>query len=115
MTAFRILLVAILIALGAYTAVTIANHGWNLLPVFFGDLAAMEWPGQFNADFMSFLLLSALWTAWRNNFSMLGLALALVAFFGGMMFLASYLLILSLRAKSISELLLGPTRVAAAR
>ena len=103
-----------LIALGAYTAVTIANHGWNLLPVFFGDLAAMEWAGQFNADFMSFLLLSALWTAWRNNFSMQGLVLAPVAFFGGMLFLAIYLLILGFRAKSISELVIGPMRAAAA-
>lgn len=113
MVALRIVLAALLIALGAYTAIVIANHGWNLLPVFFGDLGRMEWPGQFNADFMTFLTLSALWTAWRNAFSPLGLALAPVAFLGDMMFLASYLFILSLRTQSIAVLLLGPTRASA--
>ena len=34
-----------------YTSVTIAGHGWNLLPVFFGQMVAMGWPGQFNLDF----------------------------------------------------------------
>ena len=44
MLGFRILLVLMLLALTAYTGVVIANHGWNLLPVFFGDMAAMTWP-----------------------------------------------------------------------
>lgn len=98
------------LALGVYTVVVISNHGWDLLSVFFGDLATMTWPGQFNADFMGFLALSALWTAWRNAFSPLGLGLALVAFFGGIMFLAPYLLILSFRARTVTELLIGPAR-----
>lgn len=112
MAALRIVLVVLLVALGAYTAVVIANHGLGLLPVFFGDLGRMEWPGQFNADFMTFLTLSALWTAWRNAFSPLGLALAPLAFFGGMLFLATYLLILTFRVRSVDALLLGPSRVA---
>lgn len=37
-----------------------ASHAWNLFPVFFGDIAAMTWAGQFNADFTGFLLLSGL-------------------------------------------------------
>ena len=32
----------------------------------------MTWPGQFNFDFFGFLILSATWTAWRNQFSALG-------------------------------------------
>jgi len=92
MLLFRGLLILFFLLLAAYTAVVISNHGWNLLAVFFGDIKAMTWPGQFNLDFMGFLTLSALWTAWRHHFSPLGLALAIVAFFGGMGFLTICLL-----------------------
>jgi hypothetical protein len=107
MNVLRLVLAAHLAVLTVYSAMVIANHGMNLLPVFFGDMAAMAWPGQFNLDFLGFLILSALWTAWRNAFSGLGLLLAVVAFFGGMMFLSIYLLILSFNARSIPEILLG--------
>ena len=107
MALLRIVLVIHLAILTAYTAIVIGNHGWNLMPVFFGDMALMGWPGQFNLDFIGFLMLSALWTAWRNNFSPLGLALAVVAFFGGMMFLSIYVLILSLTARDIQDIVLG--------
>jgi hypothetical protein len=108
MAVLRMFLVAFAVALAAYTAIVISNHGWNLFPVFFGDILAMNWAGQFNFDFSGFLVLSALWTAWRNDFSPLGLVLAVVAFFGGMGFLAIYLLILSARANTIGELVAGP-------
>ena len=107
MALLRIVLVIHLAILTAYTAIVICNHGWNLMPVFFGDMALMGWPGQFNLDFIGFLMLSALWTAWRNSFSPLGLALAVVAFFGGMMFLSIYVLILSLTARDIQDIVLG--------
>ncbi len=107
MALLRIVLVIHLAILTAYTAIVIGNHGWNLMPVFFGDMALMGWPGQFNLDFIGFLMLSALWTAWRNSFSPLGLALAVVAFFGGMMFLSIYVLILSLTARDIQDIVLG--------
>lgn len=111
MIGFRILLVLILVVLTGYTAVVIANHGWNLLAVFFADMAAMEWPGQFNLDFMGFLTLAAVWTAWRHNFSPLGLMLGLVAFFGGMMFMTIYLLVISSTAKGdMKVVLLGAKR-----
>lgn len=107
MLTLRLVLIAHLAALTVYSTIVIANHGIDLLPVFFSDIAQMAWPGQFNLDFLGFLMLSALWTAWRNNFSAQGLLLAVLAFFGGMMFLSIYLLILSLSARSIPELLLG--------
>ncbi|ANP47193.1 hypothetical protein [Candidatus Viadribacter manganicus] len=114
MMLFRALLVVILVALSVYSAVVVANHGLNLLPVFFGDMAEMAWPGQFNFDFMGFLVLSAVWTAWRHQFSPLGLALAVVAFFGGMMFLTIYLLVVSYQVKGdIKALLLGQARALA--
>ncbi len=99
MILFRMLLILMLLVLALYTAQVIADHGWNLLPVFFGDIAKMAWPGQFNMDFTGFLILSALWTAWRHGCSPVGLLLAVPALFGGIMFLASYLLIVSFLVK----------------
>ena len=113
MTLFRLFLATCLVAIAAYTVVTVANHGFNLLPVFFGDMAEMGWPGQFNLDFMCFLALSALWVAWRHQFSASGLALAVVAFFGGMLFLSIYLLIQTGRVRGdMKVLLLGEGRAA---
>ena len=68
----------------------------------------MAWPGQFNFDFMTFLALSAYWTAWRNQFSAKGLGLAVLAFFGGMLFLSAYLFILSFIANgSLVHVMIG--------
>ena len=111
MTAFRILLVVLWTIIVVYTGVVIANHGWGLLEIFFGDMAAMGWPGQFNLDFLSLLTLSALWVAWRHQFSRGGLVLALLAFFGGGLFLTTYLFLVSATAKGdMREVLLGKTR-----
>lgn len=108
---FRGFLLLCFLAIIGYTSVTISRHGWDLLPIFFGDMAAMTWPGQFNFDFFAFLLLSGLWTAWRNHFRPAGLGLAIMAVFGGMLFLSAYLLILSVRASGgIAEILVGPDR-----
>ena len=108
MTGFRLLLAALWLALSIYTGVVIAEHGLSLLPIFFGDIGKVQWPGQFNLDFLCFLALSALWTAWRNDYSPLGLLLALVAFFGGAGFLLPYLFLLSLQTRGdMAALLLG--------
>jgi hypothetical protein len=111
MNRFRIYLVLVLLTLGGYTLAVGSRHGWNLLPLFFGDIAALTWAGQFNMDFLSFLLLSGLWVAWRHHFSAAGLALGLVAVFGGMLFLATYLLVAMAHARgNIQQLLLGRQR-----
>ena len=111
MLGFRLSLLACLLSILIYTGITIAEHGWNLLSVFFGDMAAMGWPGQFNFDFFTFLLLSGLWTAWRNDFAVGGCLLGLVAIFGGMLFLSIYLLALSYRHKGdMGEIMLGTNR-----
>ena len=106
MNGLRVLLVVIFVALVAYTVVVVANHGMGLLPVFFGDMAKLAWPGQFNLDFMFMLALSALWVAWRHRFSGPGLALSVCAFFGGALFLSVYLFVLSLRAGGDGRVLL---------
>ena len=97
MTAFRLYLAALLAVLVAYTLAVMATHGANLLPVFFGDIARLAWPGQFNLDFMMMLSLSALWTAWRGGFAPGALGLAVLAFLGGALFLTIFLLTLSVR------------------
>jgi hypothetical protein len=112
-TAFRVLLVVLLATLMAYTAVVIGRHGMGLLEVFFGDMAAMGWPGQFNLDFLSLLTLSGLWVAWRHRYSATGLVLGLLALFGGGMFLTAYLLVVSVQARGdMREMLLGKARAA---
>lgn len=99
MTAFRVLLVVLCLTLAGYTALVIHRHGMGLLPVFFEDIGKAAWPGQFNLDFLCFLTLSALWTAWRNSFSAGGGLLAILAFFGGAGFLLPYLFILTLQSR----------------
>ena len=111
MTLFRCFLAALLAVIAAYTGVVVAQHGLNLLPVFFGDIGAMDWPGQFNLDFLGMLMLSALWTAWRNEFTPKGLLLGLLALLFGAPFLAIYLLVLSVQTQgNIEEMLLGKAR-----
>ena len=88
MKAFRFLLVIFIIGISTITGLVGVKHGWNLLPIFFGDIASLTWPGQFNADFLCFLILSGLWLAWRHHFSPGGLLLGCLGFFGGIMLLA---------------------------
>jgi len=114
MGAFRIYLAIVFACLGTATMIVGLNHGWNLLPIFFGDIAAMTWPGQFNCDFTSFLALSGLWLAWRHQFSPVGLVLGVLGVFGGMMVLAPYLFFASLKANGdVKVLLLGKDRATA--
>lgn len=111
MNAFRALLLVLWLTIAVYTAMVIESHGMNLLAIFFGDMAAMAWPGQFNLDFMCMLILSGLWVSWRHQFSAPGLGLGLIAVFGGAAFLTLYLLITSYQAKGdVKELLLGRAR-----
>ena len=114
MNGFRVLLVIMLLTVVAYTIVVVANHGLGLYPVFFGDIARMGWPGQFNLDFLGFLTLSGFWLAWRHHFSAAGLALGVLGLTGGIPVLTTYLLIASFQAEGdVKVLLLGRTRAAA--
>jgi len=114
MTLLRLFAFVFLIILVVYTGIVMVNHGANLIPIFFGDMAAMTWPGQFNLDFFGFLILSAMWIGWRHNYSAIGWALIPLALFGGMLFLTIYLLIQSFRMKGdLKSLLIGEQRAAA--
>ncbi len=116
MLPFRVLLAAILIVIVVYTVFVVAEHGFNLVPVFFGDIARMGWPGQFNLDFLGMLMLSGLYLAWRHHFTAPGLALGLLGLVGGAPVLTAYLLVASLQARGdVAVLLLGPERAQALR
>ena len=91
---FRALLILMLVVIAAYTIPVMANHGVNLIPRFFGPMLEMTWQGQFNLDFLMFLTLSGLWTAWRGGFSGAAIGIGALAVFFGIGFLTIYLLIL---------------------
>jgi len=114
MILFRVFLAFVFVTLAGYTGVVISSHGIDLLPVFFGDMAKLAWPGQFNLDFLCLLTLSGLWVAHRHRFRATGLLLGVCAFFGGALFLSLYLLVESFRVEgSVAALLLGEHREAA--
>ena len=111
MSQLRFILATIFLVVVGYTIPVIANHGMGLIPIFFGDIAKMEWPGQFNLDFLGFLTLSGLWIAWRNDFSSKGLVLGVLGLFLGAPFLSAYLLYESRSCgEDFSLLFLGPSR-----
>jgi len=113
MRAFRTLLILMIAALLAYTGIVGVHHGWNLFPIFFGDIVAMTWSGQFNLDFTCLLMFTGLWLAWRHHFTPGGIALGLLGFVGGTSVLAPYLLLASYRANGdMKVLLLGKERAA---
>ena len=68
MNLFRALLVVMILTLLGYTGLVLMERGADLFSVFFGDVAAVTWAGQFDLDFSCFLLLSGLWLAWRHHF-----------------------------------------------
>ncbi|MBF2055391.1 MAG: hypothetical protein IGS03_18230 [Candidatus Sericytochromatia bacterium] len=107
MRVFQILVGLMLTTVTVYTGLTIAGHGWNFLPVIFSDLFQLNWTGQFYLDFICYLMLSGLWVAWRHQFSLQGILLGLSAACGGLLFLAPYLMIVSLQEKSFKNILVG--------
>lgn len=112
MSFLRVLSIILFVLLAIYTVVVITNHGANLVPVYFADLFSLAWTGQFVLDFTSYLLLSALWVAWRHEFSPSGIALGVAAGVGGMLVFAIYLIIAIGNARGdMTVLLMGRERV----
>ena len=111
MTALRTIAITFLGIITIYTIVAISNDGFDLITPFVGDILSFGWSGQFNLDFMMYLILSALWIAWRHEFSSAGITLAALASVGGMLFFAVYLLVQIGRADGdMAALLLGRRR-----
>lgn len=111
MTFLRTLCIALFAILAIYTITVIFNHGANLVPVFLADLFSGTWTGQFVLDFTTYLLLSALWVAWRHHFTPVGIGLGVLAGVGGMLVFSIYLIVAIGAARGdMRVLLLGPAR-----
>ena len=107
MNIFRLFLLIIALSVIGYTLPVIQSEGiLILLPTFFGEMNNLNWQGQFNLDFLTFLLMSAFWTAWRNKFTLRGNLLAIGAFFLGAPYLAIYLIYLSFVCEGDIKLML---------
>ena len=79
MTLLRTISIAFLAIIAIYTIAAISRDGFDLITPFVGDILSVGWSGQFNLDFMMYLIFSALWVAWRHDFSGQGVALAAIA------------------------------------
>ncbi|MEX1365995.1 MAG: hypothetical protein AB1Z98_22905 [Nannocystaceae bacterium] len=108
MTSFRALLLAMTACLFLYTGYVGIEYGFNIFPMFIGEIMAGTWQGQFNLDFNCYLVLSGLWVAWRDRFSAGGILFGLVAAVLGMVLFAPYLLWLTFKHDGdMRKLLLG--------
>ena len=112
MVMYRLFLAFIIATVGIYTFPVVSEFGIIvLLPSFFGEIGEVNWQGQFNLDFLMFLLMSGFWIAWRNNFTRKGIALGIGGFFFGAPYLAAYLLYLSFQFGGDAEkVLIGERR-----
>ena len=111
MSVFRNIVIVLFGFLAIYTVFTIANVGINFVPVFVADLMSVTWRGQIGFDFLSYLILSGLWVAWRHDFTGGGIALAIIVVLGGMLAFALYLLFAIGRSEGdLNIMLLGQQR-----
>ncbi|MEM7036204.1 MAG: hypothetical protein AAF570_04420 [Bacteroidota bacterium] len=88
------LLIVQTIGLVIYTFITIQNEGFTVFESMVAFVQSMEWKGQFTLDFGSYLMLSALWIMWRNQFKVKFIPLAIAAGLIGIIVFAPYLLYL---------------------
>ena len=113
MKTFQLVVVILFLTVLIYTGIVVSEHGANFLPAYLNGLIQYDWPGQFSLDFGGYLLLSALWIAWRHQASPVGLLLAVLAGIGGLLVFAPYLWIVSRQSEgSISTMVLGSQRAA---
>jgi len=89
---FKTLLVVQTIGLLAYTFIAFQKEGADLFSVFLANIKSLTWTGQFNLDFLCYLMLSGLWIMWRNNFSGKSILVGAFAMILGIVFFAPYLL-----------------------
>jgi len=110
MSAFRILLAVSFVAILVYTLTVFSNANLGLVDQAVTDLKAQNWAGQFNLDFIIYIMFVALWLLWRHDFKPMGWLMVLGSC-GGSLFLAPYLLITSIQANGdMKEVLLGKRR-----
>lgn len=98
-TMLKGLLIIQTVGLLTYTIITIQNDGANFLARAQEFVTSMTWMGQFALDFQCYLILSALWIAWRNKFSVKSIMIAIIAMILGIIVFAPYLLYLLYKEK----------------
>ena len=94
MTGFRYVLIAMTMLILVFTMAAVANSGINLITPFLSPILAFSWQGQFNIDFICYLVLSGIWMAWRGGFTGGSIALGILTPSLGILFFAPYLLYL---------------------
>lgn len=108
MNILKIILIVLLLPIWSYSIYVGVVYGLDIFGLFFGEIQALTWQEQFNLDFMTYLILSALWIAWRNKFSGTGIILAVLASILGMMFFGVFLLVLVVQEKgNLKAVLVG--------
>jgi magnesium-transporting ATPase (P-type) len=108
LTIFKTLLILQTITVLVYTLFTFRNEGVNLFQVFFYNITAVNWNGQFNIDFLSYLMLSASWIMWRNKFSSNSIFLGISAMVIGIIIFAPYIVYLLKKEKGdFKKVLIG--------
>ncbi|WP_143883845.1 hypothetical protein [Chryseobacterium binzhouense] len=95
----KVLLAVQALAVLVYTILVFQKEGADLFSVFFSNVKSVNWSGQFNLDFMSYLTLSGLWVMWRNHFSGKSIVIGLAAMILGIVFFAPYVLVLLMQEK----------------
>jgi hypothetical protein len=70
------------------------KQGPNLFQFFIDNIEAMNWSGQFNVDFICYLMLSGFWIMWRSKFSIGSVILGFSAMILGILFFSPYLIYL---------------------
>jgi hypothetical protein len=107
-TFLRGLLLIQTVGLLIYTVIAIQNDGANFLSKALEFISSMTWMGQFALDFQCYLVLSALWIAWRNKFSFSSIMIGVAAMILGIIVFAPYLLyLLSKENGDLKEVLIG--------
>jgi len=91
-----------------YTIFAFQTDGANLFDIMIANIASLGWSGQFNLDFLCYLILSGLWIIWRNNYSLISIVFSILAATIGILFLAAYLIYLLTQEKgNLKRVLIG--------
>ena len=107
-TILKGLLIIQTVGLFIYTIIAIQNDGGNFLARALEFATSLTWMGQFALDFQCYLVLSALWIAWRNKFSIKSILIAVIAMILGIIVFAPYLLFLLTKEKgNLKRVLIG--------
>jgi hypothetical protein len=94
-----------------YTPLAIQHEGIDFVRIAAAHIASFTWSGQFSLDFLCYLVLSALWILWRNQYKLPGIVAALAALAAGILFFAPYLIYLIYQEEGdLSKILIGRHR-----